>query len=181
MCKAGKSEAEILLYSVHRHVYAISDCFTLFLEVIKVVQILQLPFADMSKKYVVHYFEARGRAEIIRLTLKAAGLEFEDHRFTREQWPEEKKKAPAGLAPWVETPEGEKLSESAAISRYIAQEHGLYGKTAKDNYYMERAIGAITDVFNEMMKMHFSPEADKEQKKKVCLSFVLFPFLPLSL
>ena len=122
-------------------------------------------FTDMSK-YVVNYFDARGRAEIIRLTLTAAGLPFEDHRFTREQWPEEKKKAPVGQAPWIETPEGEKMNESMAIARFIAMQHGLYGKTHKDNYFMERALGALQDVSNELMKM-FVPDADKEQKKKV--------------
>lgn len=126
-------------------------------------------------KYVVHYFDSRGRAEIIRLTLTAAGLPFEDHRFTREQWPEEKKKSPAGQVPWIETPDGEKMNESLAIARYIAMQHGLYGKNPKDNYHMERALGCINDISNEMMKIYFGPDAEKEQKKKVNfqkLSFV---------
>ena len=37
------------------------------------------------------YFNSRGKAELIRLVLAQAGVEFEDFRFEREQWPEIKK------------------------------------------------------------------------------------------
>jgi len=35
----------------------------------------------------VTYFNGRGRGELTRLLLVAAGQEFEDERLTREQWP----------------------------------------------------------------------------------------------
>ena len=41
-------------------------------------------------QYRLNYFDARGRAEIIRLILTQAGQEFVDHRFNREQWATEK-------------------------------------------------------------------------------------------
>ena len=37
------------------------------------------------------YLNAKGRAEVIRLVLAQAGVEYEDYRFEREQWPEIKK------------------------------------------------------------------------------------------
>ena len=39
----------------------------------------------------VKYFQARGRAECIRWILEYAGAKYEDVRFEREAWPEEKK------------------------------------------------------------------------------------------
>ena len=33
------------------------------------------------------YFNARGRAELSRLILAQAGVEFEDLRITKEEWP----------------------------------------------------------------------------------------------
>ena len=36
------------------------------------------------------YFNARGRMEAIRWVLEYAGVSYEDIRFEREQWPEQK-------------------------------------------------------------------------------------------
>lgn len=41
-------------------------------------------------KYTLLYFDGRGRAEVIRYTFKVAGKEFEDKRFSFEEWPEQK-------------------------------------------------------------------------------------------
>ncbi len=37
--------------------------------------------------YKLHYFNLRGRAELARLILNQAGVEFEDVRFERAEWP----------------------------------------------------------------------------------------------
>ena len=37
--------------------------------------------------YKLHYFNLRGRAELARLILNQAGVEFEDIRFERAEWP----------------------------------------------------------------------------------------------
>ncbi|PAA51496.1 hypothetical protein BOX15_Mlig031684g1, partial [Macrostomum lignano] len=113
----------------------------------------------------VCYFNARGRAELIRLALTAGGVEFDDVRFTREEWPEKKKIAPTGVAPWVETPNG-KLVQSGAIARFIAKKHGLYGEGDWEFYLVERALAQIDDVATELMKMYFAPEDKKSELVK---------------
>lgn len=40
--------------------------------------------------YKLVYFNARGRAEIARLMLAEAGVDYEDYRFDFSQWPAEK-------------------------------------------------------------------------------------------
>ena len=37
-------------------------------------------------KYVLTYFNIRGKGEATRLVFKAAGVEFEDRRITFEEW-----------------------------------------------------------------------------------------------
>jgi len=115
-------------------------------------------------EYKVYYFEGRGRAEIIRLVLKAAKIEFEDVRVTKETWPELKAKTPTGKLPYVEY-EGKQLTQSMAIARAIARKHGLFGDDDKEYYLVERAIGQITDVLEAMYRIYFAPEDKKEELK----------------
>lgn len=42
-------------------------------------------------KYQLYYFDSRGRAEYARLVFAAAGVEYEDIRVSREEWPAMKK------------------------------------------------------------------------------------------
>lgn len=45
---------------------------------------------SMSKKYTLTYFDTRGIVETSRLILHYANVDFNDQRFTREQWMEGK-------------------------------------------------------------------------------------------
>ena len=68
--------------------------------------------------YKFYYFNVRGRGELIRLLFAAAGQEFEDHRFEREDWPKFKPNAPFGQVPFLEVNDGANsfsLSQSIAI------------------------------------------------------------------
>ena len=42
-------------------------------------------------KLTLIYFDSAGRAEISRLILAQAGVEYEDRRINKEDWPELKK------------------------------------------------------------------------------------------
>lgn len=38
-------------------------------------------------KYVFHYFDGKGLGEACRLLMAYGGQEFEDRRYTKEDWP----------------------------------------------------------------------------------------------
>lgn len=38
-------------------------------------------------KFVLHYFDARGRGEPARLLFAVAGIPFQDRRVSQEEWP----------------------------------------------------------------------------------------------
>ena len=70
--------------------------------------------------YKLVYFNARGRAELIRWIFAVGGQEFEDVRFEREDWPKFKPDAPFGQAPYLEIHDGAKVTrvpQSTAIGR----------------------------------------------------------------
>ncbi len=52
--------------------------------------------------YKLNYFNARGRAEVIRLVFAAADVKYEDFRWEHEQWPAFKTQSPTGQAPFLE-------------------------------------------------------------------------------
>nr|AFJ24753.1 glutathione S transferase-1 [Schmidtea mediterranea] len=110
----------------------------------------------------VTYFDARGRAELIRLVLKASKIEFEDVRITKDKWPEVKPTTPTGKLPVVEY-EGKQLTQSMAIARVVARKHGFMGEDDKEYYLVERAIGQMVDVLEGLYKIYFAPEEKKEE------------------
>jgi glutathione S-transferase len=47
-------------------------------------------------EYKITYFNARARAEILRLLFAAAGVPYQDHRIEFGEWPALKEKTPFG-------------------------------------------------------------------------------------
>lgn len=59
----------------------------------------------MAPKYVLTYFDLRGRGEVTRLLFKVAGVEFEDKRLTFEEWGKEKENMKSGESiVWLKCP-----------------------------------------------------------------------------
>jgi glutathione S-transferase len=82
--------------------------------------------------YKLVYFNARGLGEPSRYIFAAAGQDYEDFRFEREDWPKHKPNTPFGQAPVLEITDGSstiQISQSAAIARFLANKFGLAGKT----------------------------------------------------
>ncbi|XP_074650328.1 hematopoietic prostaglandin D synthase-like [Tubulanus polymorphus] len=83
-------------------------------------------------KYRLLYFNARARAEIARLLFVFAGIDYEDVRYTLyiddpEEWAKIKPTIRFGRVPVLEV-DGKPLSQSLAITNYLAREFGLSGK-----------------------------------------------------
>lgn len=84
----------------------------------------------MSSPVTLYYFDSRGRGEVIRWILHAAGQNFKDVRLTMGEWvadPKLKEKTPFGQLPYVVV-NNKVLGQSHAIARYFAKLHGFAGK-----------------------------------------------------
>jgi len=100
-------------------------------------------------KYKLTYFDARGRAEQIRLLLHEVGVKFEDARLNRDSFVALQKQENSPLAfgsvPLLE--EGKfSLVQSGVIMGYLAKKHGLYPTNAKDAALADSVVLGVEDL-----------------------------------
>ncbi|XP_054754454.1 S-crystallin SL11-like [Lytechinus pictus] len=120
-----------------------------------------------APKYRLTYFVTRGRAEPIRLLLVDAGIEFEDRRFTDEQWLERKKSGefPLNQLPILEA-DGKTMVQSRAIMRHLARKYGYNGATEEETYQIDVLCEALEDLVASVFNIVFS-DFDQAYKDKL--------------
>jgi len=124
-----------------------------------------------GEKPVLGYWDLRGLCEPIRLLLAYTGTDYEERNFKdRSEW--ESVKPTLGLD-WPNLPyfiDGEvKLSQSTAILRHIARQHGLSGKSEAEMRRIDLVLDQSKDFFNSTFaKMCYDP--DFHSKKDEFLS-----------
>lgn len=80
----------------------------------------------MSKPRLIYFDAPVSRGEECRLALHLAGVEFEDVRVARADWPALKPETPFGALPVLELPGLPPLGQSNAILVFIGRRHGLH-------------------------------------------------------
>jgi len=114
------------------------------------------------------YFAGRGRAEVIRLVLAEAGVDYDEHPVGRGTPPKDGRPTdlaalqasgdlPFGAVPVWEEPGGFRLAQSAAIALHLARQHGLAGKTTVEAARVDEWLGAVDDVRAELRKLATAP------------------------
>lgn len=97
-------------------------------------------------KYKLNYFDFNGgRGEPIRIALHAAGLEFEDNRLTFPEFGEQRDQFRFNAVPTFEI-DGELITQSNAISRYVGKIAGLYPEDPFQALYCDEVLGAVEDL-----------------------------------
>ncbi|KAG5336811.1 GST1 transferase, partial [Acromyrmex heyeri] len=116
--------------------------------------------------YKLTYLPITALAEPIRFLLNYAGIEFEDERFDRNDWPKLKPTMPFGKVPVLEV-DGKKIDQSVAISRYLAKQCGLAGKNDWESLEIDSTVDTIHDVRASIVSFHYeSNETAKNEKLK---------------
>lgn len=117
----------------------------------------------MAPKITVGYYDARGRAESIRLTLKYAGVDFEDKRYTFDManrlasdW--FKVKPTLGLdfpnVPYLM--DGDvKLTQTLAILRYLGRKYHLDGTNETERNRIAMLEQQVVDLINDLAQILF--------------------------
>jgi glutathione S-transferase len=118
------------------------------------------------------YFPVRGRAELIRLVLVEAGVDFQEHSVvangpTHQGRPTDfAQLKQSGLLPFQavpvwEEPDGFRLAQSLAIVRYLSRKHGLLGGTPREEALVDQVLGLFDDVRPELRKLVTVAPADR--------------------
>jgi prostaglandin-H2 D-isomerase / glutathione transferase len=118
----------------------------------------------MPKPKLIYFDAPVSRGEECRLALYIAGVDFEDVRVNRKDWPDLKPKMPFGALPVFEIPGRPALAQSNAILTFIGREHGLH---PLDNFEAARHEATMAHV--EDLRANLSPTiriADEGEKKK---------------
>lgn len=115
--------------------------------------------------YKLYYFNARGFAELTRLLFAQAGVEYEDIRIEREEWPAHKPNAPGGTMPYLEV-DGKQLGQSMACARYVAREHGMVGKDSWEQGKIDEITDTWHDVLMCLVRVVYSERDEEKEAQK---------------
>ncbi|XP_072016298.1 hematopoietic prostaglandin D synthase-like [Amphiura filiformis] len=123
-------------------------------------------------KYKLTYFNARGRAEVVRYVFALAGAEYEDHRIEGADWPTLKPTMPTGTLPVLEV-DGKMVAQSQAIARYVAREFDLAGDNNLEMAQCEQVMETLVDMGNDTSPLAIVG-GEKDEAKKAELKKSIF-------
>ncbi|KAL6048725.1 Glutathione S-transferase P [Balamuthia mandrillaris] len=118
-------------------------------------------------KPTLTYFNGPGRAEVPRLLLELAGVDYEWVGFAYKgspgpDWAEYKSKHGEELAfgqvPRYQEPEGLDLVQSNAISRHLANKHGFNGTNEIEAALIDQFSEGVGEFATAGLKVIFAPE-----------------------
>ena len=119
------------------------------------------------------YFAARGRAELIRIVLAEAGVDYALEPVKELQPLKGTGRLPFDAVPVWEEPGGFRLAQSAAIANHLARAHGLRGRSARDEALIDQALGAVDDVRLELRKLVIAAPEQRAAVRAELLSSTL--------
>jgi prostaglandin-H2 D-isomerase / glutathione transferase len=116
------------------------------------------------------YFDASvSRGEECRLALHLAGIDFEDVRIKREEWPALKPNTPYGSVPYLELPGRPPLAHSNAILVYVGRENGLHPLDHFQAAQHEAMMAHVEDLRAKVSPTIRVADATEKQKAREAL------------
>ncbi|MBX2836937.1 MAG: glutathione S-transferase family protein [Gammaproteobacteria bacterium] len=127
--------------------------------------------------YKLTYFDIDGgRAEPARIALHAAGLAYQDVRWSFPEFGEKRTAAPFHAVPFIEM-DGKVVTQSNAISRYVGKMCNLYPDDPLQALYCDEVLDALEDL-NHYVVQTFGLEGDElKQAREVLMNGRLTVFL----
>jgi len=119
----------------------------------------------------LRYFDFNGgRGESARLALAIGGVAFQDDRVPPADWPSVKEQAPFHALPTLEV-DGELLTQSNAINRFVGKLAGLYPEDAWQAARCDEVMDAVEDIVMQVVvTFGMEDEAAKRAAREVLVA-----------
>lgn len=102
-------------------------------------------------EYKLTYFDfPGGRGEPIRIAFHAAGMKFEDHRISFEEFMQTRETMRFSCAP-VLLVDGVEVTQSNAMLRFVGKMAGLYPEDSLQAMYCDEAMDAVEDLLHQIV------------------------------
>lgn len=118
--------------------------------------------------YKLTYFDFDGgRGEPVRIAFHAAGIDFEDHRISFQEFGATRADMRFKCSPELEI-DGVVVTQSNGMCRYVGKMAGLYPSDALQALYCDEAMGAVEDLLHQLV-LSFGLEGDalREAREKL--------------
>lgn len=128
----------------------------------------------MSRPKLTYFDAPISRGEECRLALHPAGVDFEDVRIKRDDWPELKPKTPFGGLPTLELPGHPVLAQSNAILVLVGRRYGLHPKDDVEAARHEAVLQHVEDLRAAMApSLRMKDEAEKKAAREALAALTL--------
>jgi glutathione S-transferase len=125
----------------------------------------------MTKPKLTYFDAPVSRGEECRLALHVAGVDFEDNRIKREEWPALKPKTPFGSLPIFEMPGQPPLAQSNAILVLIGRKWGLHPEDVFEAARHEAMMEHVEDLrANVGPSLRITDEAEKKKAREALVA-----------
>ena len=118
------------------------------------------------------YFYKNGRVGLIRAMLSYKKIPFENIMYTKDEWPSKKENYEFKQLPQLEV-NGKKLTQTIAISLYLARQLDLYPKDIYLQYHVDSLLACRDDITLLYRKVKYK-ECNEEEYKKYKEMIILY-------
>lgn len=122
----------------------------------------------MSQIRLTYFDFDGGRGEPIRIALHAAGITFDDHRITFDEFSKTRSSMRFTCAPVMQL-DGHEVTQSNSILRYVGKKAKLYPTDDLQALYCDEPMDAVEDLLHHVVRT-FGLEGDelKQAREKLC-------------
>ena len=126
----------------------------------------------MAKLKLTYFDFDGGRGEPARLALHIGGIAFEDHRIAGKVWLAFRDRTPFLAMPTLEV-DGQVVSQSNSINRYVGKLTGLYPKDDWQAFLCDEVMDAAEDISTRIAQTIDLPEdAKKKAREKLAAGHI---------